>query len=438
MLIDFLPEADFVKAATTDQENPTDTDRDQARQQAAMLRALGLIQGDVDLLARQKDLSGSGTLAYYDPDTKHVEVRGTEINVAMRVTLVHELTHAWQDQQYDLTRLSQLKTSEERDAFRTMGEGDAVNSENAYIDQLSDPDHKLYDSQSKSTSDTATTGIKNVPDVLVADFSAPYAFGPPFLEGVKAGDGQTGVDRAFKAPPVDEHQVMLPWVYLGGKGAPESVPTPDTAGVKPVQQDTLGALFVYLMLAEHIDPHMALAASDRWMGDAYAVTDENGKVCVKATVAAADPTDTGIMKKAFDEWAAVETQATVTLAGNDVALSSCDPGVAGGPACDRPVLEGDGLPEHPSRRLGRRPRERPDRDQGGVLRDGARDGHHARRSRPAPDTGCSASRSCERRPKPRAPEVTARHVRSGTAGRRVVRARWREPFGEGLDDLVEQ
>ena len=49
--------------------------------------------------------SDGGTLAFYDPVSERVRVRGTEMTVGLEVTLVHELTHALQDQHFDLERL---------------------------------------------------------------------------------------------------------------------------------------------------------------------------------------------------------------------------------------------------------------------------------------------------------------------------------------------
>ena len=49
---------------------------------------------------------GSDTLAFYDPRTQDVYVRGTDTTApATRVTLAHELTHALQDQHFDLRAL---------------------------------------------------------------------------------------------------------------------------------------------------------------------------------------------------------------------------------------------------------------------------------------------------------------------------------------------
>ncbi len=327
VFIDFMTEADFVKTVTAPATDVTDDQRKAAAQEVGRLRALGLVQGDIDLLKEESALHGSGTAAYYDPKTKRVKVRGTELSLAVKETLVHELTHAWQDQYYDLTRLPDLPTQQERDAFRTMAEGDAVNSERAWDKTLSDSDRKTLTEQSTKASDTAVAGMKTVPDVLIASFSAPYQFGPAFMRGVAKDGGSAGVDAAFANPPSADRQIMQPWIFLAGNGQPLSVPVPSMAA-KSVEQGSLGALFVYLMLAEHIDPHQALAAADAWGGDAYAVTNEAGKVCVKARVDATSTAGTEAVTSAFAAWAQDLPQVHLTPDATGVGVETCDPGPA--------------------------------------------------------------------------------------------------------------
>ena len=50
------------------------------------MRAFGLVNGDVDLVASMGTLEDEGTLAYDDPDTERITVRGTEMTPALRVT----------------------------------------------------------------------------------------------------------------------------------------------------------------------------------------------------------------------------------------------------------------------------------------------------------------------------------------------------------------
>ena len=48
------------------------------------------------------DARQSGTLAYYDTKTEEIYVRGDVMDAAHRVTVADELTHVFQDQNFDL------------------------------------------------------------------------------------------------------------------------------------------------------------------------------------------------------------------------------------------------------------------------------------------------------------------------------------------------
>ena len=74
-------------------------------------------------------------------------IRGKNLaDVATRVTVVHELTHALQDQHFDLNKLTDAtKTSGADTALTALIEGDAVRVENKYVDALSKADQNAYD-----------------------------------------------------------------------------------------------------------------------------------------------------------------------------------------------------------------------------------------------------------------------------------------------------
>jgi len=328
VFVDFVPEDEFVADVTERTTNVSEAQRTAATQEIARLRALGLVEGDVDLLKEETALRGSGTAALYDPITKHVRVRGTELSLAVRGTLVHELTHAWQDQYYDLGRLPLLATAQEQDAFRTVAEGDAVNVEDAWIQSLSEADQASYEQEREKEGDSAASGMKSVPDVLIASFGAPYAFGPSFMRGVEADGGIDLVDEIWFEPPTVDEQIMNPWEFIEGGTIPKDVATPDTGSLEPVEEGSFGALFMYLMLAEHIDPHAALAAADNWAGDAYAVTDDNGKVCVKARIEAGDDGSLEAFRAAFTAWGADLPHISMTFDARGVGFDACDPGTA--------------------------------------------------------------------------------------------------------------
>ena len=72
--------------------------------EAKVLHALGLLDGLPDLARAEQDLQDTSVIGFYDPKTKQLFVRGVDAKPSVRHVLVHELTHALQDQWFSIDR----------------------------------------------------------------------------------------------------------------------------------------------------------------------------------------------------------------------------------------------------------------------------------------------------------------------------------------------
>lgn len=97
--VEFKDDAEFEKGLLAD----FDEQREDLEDAQVLYHALGLLPADVDLAETMKSALGLGVVGYYDPETKEMVVRGTEITPYVRTVLAHELTHAFDDQRYNLT-----------------------------------------------------------------------------------------------------------------------------------------------------------------------------------------------------------------------------------------------------------------------------------------------------------------------------------------------
>jgi hypothetical protein len=206
--VDFLSDEEFREQVLSEGE-PTDEERDDIEQSEAMLRALGLIDADVDLLEENQQVTGEGLLGLYIPEEKRVKVRGTDLTPALRVTLVHELTHVIQDQNFDIDVDVLEADTGESSGLRAVLEGDAEQVSRSYALEELDSDEldELIEYQTKGADET----YAGVPDVLVAVFAAPYQLGFAFLDLVMAVDGPGARDDALEQPPTSEEQLLDPW-----------------------------------------------------------------------------------------------------------------------------------------------------------------------------------------------------------------------------------
>ncbi|MGH2720730.1 MAG: hypothetical protein ACRDJO_03885, partial [Actinomycetota bacterium] len=280
--VHFLTDEEFREETTTDDGELSRAEREELESWADQTRALGLTSGHVDMHAAVNSLSGDGTLAWYDAATASITVRGTVMTVGLEVTLVHELTHALQDQHFGIGR--EFDTDGADTAFRALVEGDAVRIENYYIDDLADARREEYVAEYDEGYEAASASLDQVPEAIRTLFGAPYPLGEWFVEVIMTDGGQRALDRAFRSPPDSELALLDPVSWLSR----ETVQRVEAPGLERGERETergdLGALTLYTMLAARIDPADALLAVDGWDGDAYVAFEEDGDTCVRFSV----------------------------------------------------------------------------------------------------------------------------------------------------------
>jgi len=334
----FLNEAEYSVAINgVPKARTTKADRAEATRSAAFQRAIGFVEGDPDVEAAQDDLADSGTLAYYDIEKKVVNVRGTRLTANTRVTLAHELTHALQDQHFDLADRTTSGSSEEVAAIRTIVEGDAMTVENQYVEQLSDSERASYEKEYVAASEQAVKDLADVAAPLQASQLFPYAIGRPFVGWVEATEGghadPTRLDVVMRRPPRDTAATFD--VSSADKKRVRVAP-PKLAGRRYLT-DQVGAYSLFVMLSDRIDPVVAMDATDGWRGDSFTAAqtkragDATSRMCVSAAFAMATEDDAIQLDRAFGTWAAaMPADAAVEHSAKSrrVKLRTCDPGPA--------------------------------------------------------------------------------------------------------------
>jgi hypothetical protein len=328
VFIDFVAESAFRTEMTTGEGEMSSEERADMEQMAGMFRALGLIGGDVDLLAAMNKFQGESALAFYDPFKKRVKVRGTELTLMVRATLVHELTHALQDQHFDLAREGHFPIDAQNDTYRPVFEGDAEHVQHAWLESLSDADHDAYWKAHDAVG--RTIDLTGVPPAVAQFFSAPYNFGQPFVDVLVATRGVRAVDAALEEPPTSEADLLDPFRYLDHAN-PIRVPDPEVAaGDRKTDSGTFGAIGLYIVLAQGLPPTRALAAADAWGGDAYVQYDHGGRTCMTISIAGRDTAGTALLADNVSAWARTMPAGAAKVNQHDglADLETCDPGKA--------------------------------------------------------------------------------------------------------------
>jgi hypothetical protein len=287
-----------------------------------VLRALGLIPPTFDLTKAERDLLDNSVLGFYDPETKKLVVRGTEVTPFVRDTLAHELTHALDDQWFVLDR-PQLDAADDETGFgfTALTEGDATRVEQAYLKSLS-PRERAAVVKEQQDLVLAHPEIFTLPQVLRDIIQEPYTDGPLLVEAILDAGDRPRLDAAFQQPPTTSEQVIDPDRFLDGEGA---VPVPAPAADGTVQdKGALGAfMFEEILLGSGRTSDVDEAVTG-WGGDTYVTwMDASGKTCLRDSFVGDTPDDTQELAAALSQWAP-DVKATVTApAGQPGTFTVC-------------------------------------------------------------------------------------------------------------------
>lgn len=258
------------------------------------LAALGLLPPGLDLEKTYLALLGEQIGAFYDQHTRELfTFSGHPLsNAQNRVIMAHELTHALQDQHFDLARLPlETKGNDDRSlAASALIEGDATLAMNQYmLGDLSAASIK------DSLSGALTTDVRELvaaPRYLRETLLFPYLHGLAFCQTLYDGGGWSALAGAYARPPASTAQILHPDEYLN-REEPIAVELSDAPilGAKPLVQNVLGEFGARQLFAAwlHNDAQAESAAAG-WRGDRYLVYgNARANSCVWRTVCRDEP-----------------------------------------------------------------------------------------------------------------------------------------------------
>jgi len=212
----------------------------------------------------------SAVLGYYSPSSEEiVVVSDSETPRLRRSTLVHELVHALQDQQFGLN--SSANTQDRQLARNSVVEGEAVHVTDLYAQRCG--------GEWDCVNTGGGGGGAGVPDPgLFLVIVPPYTSGPNFVETIKSRGGWEAVSALHRNLPPSTEQIIHPERYPDER--PENVTVPDRAGGgwerfdhDPVA-DTVGEASIFVTFAHNDVGAESLSrfsyvhpASAGWAGD---------------------------------------------------------------------------------------------------------------------------------------------------------------------------
>jgi Putative metallopeptidase family (DUF6782) len=335
--VEFLSEEEFRETVTEDEEHLSEEDQEFYDYYAGLLRSYGLLEGDVDLFEQNNQLYGDSVTGFYSDDSKTLTIRGDEITTDVKLTIVHELTHALQDQHFDLSTINDLE-GQALLARRALIEGDARAVEVDYLRSLSDEEQNAYfdsflDSEDDDdgtdddgTDDGGDDDGGDVPSALSAPLQSSYDLGNGFISALRYEGGWARVNAAYDDPPTSMDHLLYPWRYLDGDDI-ETVEAPEVDDPDASAPEELGALDWYFILARVIDPAEALIVADGWGGDISIDFTEDSATCFVDNLTGDSAASTDSFEAAVNKWvAAAPDYRSVTRDGDLLTVKGCDPG----------------------------------------------------------------------------------------------------------------
>ena len=292
-----------------------------------VLQALGLVEPGTDLVEAFRALLGAGVVGFYDSETDELVVRGTEATPYVRTVIAHELTHALDDQHFELERPALDDAPDESGfGFTALVEGNAVRVEDAYRATLTAEEFEAAQAEEQALGDGYD--FDAIPLVLFEQLGAPYILGPDLVDDILESGGQARLDASFATPPVTSEALIDPATYLAGQG-PVAVAAP-TADGEEIDRHVLGAFGLAQLLGEASAILGGIGDTDEavigWGGDAYvAWADGDDRACVRINIIGDTPEDTDEIADALEFWAddpSLELDTTLVVS-DVVTLTSC-------------------------------------------------------------------------------------------------------------------
>jgi hypothetical protein len=273
-------------------------------------QTIGVIPRSVTIREALLAFQTGQVIGFYNPlDGELVYLADGDIGLFERLTLAHELTHAIDDQHFDLERIDPILAACRDEAFlATVGavEGSAQFFSTRVLFEFP-PEDGDY-----SGLDGGGGAPEGVPPFIFDLQLWPYTAGQSFITELEARGGIAEVDRALRTFPVTTEQILHPDRYPSDR--PTRVDVPDLAsdlgpGWGDLDVMQVGEAWLEAMLDLRLDGSTAEAAAAGWDGGIYrAFTDGSDAVVMFAT-AWDTQSDADAFAQALREWLDAEDTA---------------------------------------------------------------------------------------------------------------------------------
>lgn len=238
------------------------------------LRKLGLAPVDFQYRRFVVKLLTEQVAGYYDPKAQQFYLADWIELEGQKPVMAHELTHALQDQHFNLRRFEKWPKgdSDAELAAHALIEGDATLAMTLYM--AKNPLVALAFIRSLGASNMSSEQFKQAPRAIWESLVFPYAQGSQWATRVYKQGGWKAIAQAYAKLPQSSEQILHPEKYFAYE-APVKVALPEVRNLlgtnwKKLDYDVNGEWSFYLMLDQFLKaPAESRRAAAGWAGDRY-------------------------------------------------------------------------------------------------------------------------------------------------------------------------
>lgn len=276
--------------------------------QSALIK-LGLLPKKYDLKKGFEDLLVGQAAAYYNPEAKSMYLLKTDYPPQeVDSIMIHELSHALQDQYYDLTKFNNPTDDDKDTALKYLIEGEATYimtigslermgisftpdspaleltfnrmklMGRRELSQLNTASAELYKKLSPDVADSLKS-LNNAPAYLFWILTAPYLHGAHAVYRLVTLDEKQKnwqvIDGLYENIPLSTEQMIHPDKLTEPRDDPVTIPRPSlTEDWVVLYENTLGELGLWILYSQYAK-NDARQASEGWDGDKYFLIKNN-------------------------------------------------------------------------------------------------------------------------------------------------------------------
>jgi len=255
--------------------------------QEAALKAFGLVSREFDLEKFLITFYTEQAAGAYDPRRKILFIADWPSPEMQKLVLAHELTHALQDQNFDLRKfLRAARASDDAtNARQAVVEGHAMAATMQHVlgpvELASLPSLEALMGAIVNKQLGEFPAFSRAPFFFRLQALFPYAQGVGFMQRGLAQGGWKKLHELFLHPPVATKEIFEPQLYFDAQSLPPvSLPRPASlahvSGLRLLTENVMGQLGYYALLGQLISEEQAKSVGTGWLADRYVLYEYAG------------------------------------------------------------------------------------------------------------------------------------------------------------------